>query len=48
MNTEIRIAGGTTSTKEAEEMFKAFPKLQSEDIADTVIMALSSAPHMQV
>lgn len=48
VETEIRIAGGTTKTKEAEELFASVPKLQSEDVADTVVMALSTAPHVQI
>ncbi|KAF2894676.1 hypothetical protein ILUMI_11498 [Ignelater luminosus] len=48
VDTDIWEVGGFISTKESEEHLKQQPKLQAQDVADTVIFALSTPPHVQI
>lgn len=48
VETEFRQAAGVFSHQDQVELFKKLPHLQSEDVADAVLYALATPPHVQV
>jgi len=48
VNTEFRDAAGVLVNKDQEELFKRIPQLQAEDVADAVLYALATPPHVQI
>lgn len=48
VETEFADASNLMSNQNFKEVYSSLPKLSSEDVADAVVYALSTPPHVQV